>query len=209
MPADLHSRRSVPDCPGSISSIHSTTNASRCAFSIVQIYADEAKSRWPALIVPMNRDDTHFVFYKFYKERLPVTDSLLDYVWDFSSDDTRIAILKYSEGRIHLLPLGGKAPHEIVVKGWNSLQSMNWTADERGFFVSSVSKVGSALLHVDFEGNANILWEQQGNIAPWNGPYNQWLGGPSAPWAVPSADGHHLAIYGWSLSANMWMMENF
>jgi hypothetical protein len=31
----------------------------------------------------------------------------------------------------------------------------------------------------------------------------------SAPWAAPSPDGQHLAIYVWSLSANMWMMENF
>jgi serine/threonine protein kinase len=133
----------------------------------------------------------------------------LDYVWDLSSDGMRIAILKYSEGRIHVLHLGGKAAQEIVVKGWNSLQSVNWIADGKGFFVSSVTKVGAALLHVDLQGNANVLWEQQGNIAPWNGPYNQWLGGPSAPWAIPSPDGHHLAIYSWSLSANMWMMENF
>jgi len=35
------------------------------------------------------------------------------------------------------------------------------------------------------------------------------MGGPSAPWAVPAPDGRHVAIYSWSLSANMWMMENF
>jgi hypothetical protein len=35
------------------------------------------------------------------------------------------------------------------------------------------------------------------------------MGGPSAPWAVPSPDGRHVAIYSWTLSANMWMMENF
>jgi serine/threonine protein kinase len=133
----------------------------------------------------------------------------LDYVWDLSPEGTRIAILKYSEGRIHLLPLAGQPPQEIVVKGRNSLQSVNWSADGKGFFVSSATKVGSALLHVDLQGKANVLWEQNGNIAPWNGPYTQWLGGPSAPWAVPSPDGRHLAIYSWSLSANMWMMENF
>jgi hypothetical protein len=32
---------------------------------------------------------------------------------------------------------------------------------------------------------------------------------PSAPWAVPSPAGRHLAIYDWKLSANMRMMENF
>jgi hypothetical protein len=134
---------------------------------------------------------------------------LLHYAWDLSPDGTRIAILKYSDGRIHVLPLSSKAPQEVVVKGWNSLQSVNWAADGNGFFVSSATKVGSALLRVDLQGNAHVLWEQKGNIAPWNGPYAQWLGGPSAPWAVPSPDGRHLAIYSWTLSANMWMMENF
>ncbi len=134
---------------------------------------------------------------------------VLQYVWDLSPDGTRIAILKYSEGRIHILSLSGEARQEISVKDWNSLQSVNWAADGKGFFVSSATKTGSALLYVDLRGNAHILWEQKGNIAPWNGPFAQWLGGPSAPWAVPSPDGRHLAIYVWSLNANMWMMENF
>jgi hypothetical protein len=64
-------------------------------------------------------------------------------------------------------------------------------------------------LHLDLRGNAHILWEQKGNIAPWNGPFTQWLGGPSAPWAIPAPNGRHLAIYSWSLNANMWLMENF
>ena len=86
---------------------------------------------------------------------------------------------------------------------------MKWAADGKGFFVSSATKTGAALLHLDLRGNAHILWEQKGNIAPWNGPFTQWLGGPSAPWAIPSPDGRHLAIYSWSLNANMWLMENF
>ena len=131
------------------------------------------------------------------------------YLWDLSPDGTRIAILKYSERQIHILPLGGLPRYEISAKGWDSLQSMNWDADGKGVFVSSATKTGAALLHLDLRGNAHILWEQKGNIAPWNGPFTQWLGGPSAPWAIPSPDGRHLAIYSWSLNANMWLMENF
>ncbi len=103
--------------------------------------------------------------------------TVLDYVWDLSPDGTRIAILKYSEGRIHILSPMGKAQHEIGVKGWNNFQSVNWTADGKGVFVSSATKTGAALLHVDLRGNAHLLWEQKGNIAPWNGPFTQWLGG--------------------------------
>ena len=132
-----------------------------------------------------------------------------DYLWDLSPDGTRIALLKYSEGRIHILSLRGQARQEISAKGWNSLQSVNWAADGNGLFVSSTTNTGAALLYVGLRGNAHTLLEQKGNIAPWNGPFTQWLGGPSAPWAVPSPDGRHLAIYSWSLNANMWMMENF
>jgi hypothetical protein len=28
-------------------------------------------------------------------------------------------------------------------------------------------------------------------------------------WGMPSRNNRHLAIYGWSLSANIWMIENF
>jgi hypothetical protein len=131
------------------------------------------------------------------------------YLWDLSPDGARIAILKYSDGRIYILPLEGGSRQEIHVKGWDNFQSVNWAADGKGLFVSSATKSGSALLHVNLRGNAHMLWEQKGSIAPWNGPYAQWLGGPSAPWAVPSPDGRRVAIYTWTLSANMWMMENF
>ena len=59
---------------------------------------------------------------------------------------------------------------------------------------------GSALLHVDLQGNACVLWERKEGVEPWFA---------FAPWTVPSPDGRHLAIYDWSLGASVWMMENF
>ena len=130
------------------------------------------------------------------------------YVWGLSPDATRIAVLEYSTSVIHTLSLTRQGPQEIVVKGWTSLLSLNWAADGKGIFTSSQTKKGSVLLHSDLKGNARILWEQKGSIAPWNRPFGEH-GELSAPWAVPSPDGRHLAIYDWKLSANMWMMENF
>lgn len=130
------------------------------------------------------------------------------YDWDLSPDGSRLAISKYSERRIHVLPLNGQPATEIVVKGWNSVQSLNWAADGKGLVVSSATEGGSALLHVDLNGNANVLWQQKGSIAPWGFPFELFIG-PSAPWAVPSPDGRHLAIYEWKLTSNIWMMENF
>jgi hypothetical protein len=133
----------------------------------------------------------------------------IQYVWDISPDGTRIAILRYSEARIHVLDLTGQAPHDIAVEGWKSFESVNWAADGKGLLASSATEGGSALLHIDLQGKAQILWTQKGSIAPWLGHQGLWLGGPPVPWAVPSPDGHSLAIYQWSLSGNMWMIENF
>ena len=86
------------------------------------------------------------------------------------------------------------------------MQSVDWSADGKRLFVSSTTPQGSALLQVALDGNAHVLWEQRGNNMP---STQDGFGGPSAPWGVPSPDGRHLAIYGWSLSANIWMIENF
>jgi len=47
---------------------------------------------------------------------------------------------------------------------------------------------------VDFQGNAQFLWEQAGGIDTY---------------AVPSPDGRHLALRAWNVEGNLWMMENF
>ena len=128
------------------------------------------------------------------------------YVWDLSPDGSRIALVRYSSGTIYILPLHARAAKEIVVNGWSSLLSVNWATDGRAVFSSSQTKSGSVLLRVDLKGNALVLEEQNGSIAPWNRPFASEA---SAPWAMPSPDGRHLAIYSWSMSANMWMIENF
>ena len=131
-----------------------------------------------------------------------------NYVWDLSPDGTRIAFLQLfgaqggpsAGGMIRMIPLDGHASRQIIVKGWGSLQSVDWTADGKALFVSGATPQGSALLHVDLQGNATVLWERKGSLEPWFA---------RAPWAMPSPDGRHLAIYDWQLSSNMWMVENF
>jgi Tol biopolymer transport system component len=128
------------------------------------------------------------------------------YVWDLSPDGKRIAILKYSSRVIDILPLDGQASQKIVMNGWSSLLSLNWESDGKSMFASSQTKKGSVLLRVNLNGDAHVLWEQNGSIAPWNRPFS---GTHSAPWAMPSPDGRRLAIYSWNTSSNMWMIENF
>jgi hypothetical protein len=141
--------------------------------------------------------------------RVPADPTGGGYVWDLAPDGARIALLQFFGGqlgqspagrKIRVISVGNQSEQEIVVKGWDNLQSADWSADGKALFVSATTPEGSALLRVDMRGNARVLWQHKGGSEPWFA---------LAPWAVPSPDGRHLAIYDWKLSSNMWMMENF
>ena len=121
-------------------------------------------------------------------------DPQSNYDWALSPDGTRIAILNMVEGRIHIVSLSRNSTMDFAVKGWKSLDSLAWTADGKALFVSNHTPDGSVLLHVSLQGNSQVLWKQEGGVGTV---------------AVPSPDGRHLAIMGWTLNSNIWMMENF
>jgi serine/threonine protein kinase len=115
--------------------------------------------------------------------------------WDLSPDGNRIVILKGKDGPIQIISLNGDPLREFTVKGWSQLRNLDWTADGKGLFISSLNDTGSLLLRVDLHGAANILWENPGGVG--------------ATYGLPSPDGHRLAMMGWTVDNNMWMMENF
>jgi eukaryotic-like serine/threonine-protein kinase len=126
--------------------------------------------------------------------------------WDLSPDGAHIAIFNHFSDQIRILSVVGQRSREISIRGGQRIQSIDWAVDGQRLFVSSATAQGSALLQVDLDGHAHVLWEQRGNNVPLS---QTGLGQASAPAGVPSPDGRHLAIYGWSLSANIWMIENF
>jgi serine/threonine protein kinase len=116
------------------------------------------------------------------------------YHWDLSPDGTRIALLKHLDDRIQLISLSGAPPQPVEAKGKKILMNLKWAADGKGLFVASSTSVGSAILHLDLQGNTRLLWEHTGS---------------GEPYAVPSPDGRRLAIRGWIVDSNVWLMENF
>jgi eukaryotic-like serine/threonine-protein kinase len=122
------------------------------------------------------------------------TDTTGLYSWDVSPDGSHLAVLKLHEGHIRVLPLTGGLPGDVKVKGWGALNSLDWAADGKGFFCSSQSLLGATLLHIDLNGNAQVLWVQKGIYQTWG---------------VPSPDGKNLAILGPTINSNVWMIENF
>ena len=116
------------------------------------------------------------------------------YHWDLSPDGTRIALLKNRDNRIEILSLIGGAEQEVVAKGWDFLTSVTWTANGKGLLVSGYGERGAAMLHLDLQGNARLLWEHPSVVNIYG---------------VPSPDGRHLAMRGWNLDTSLWLMENF
>jgi Tol biopolymer transport system component len=128
---------------------------------------------------------------EFTTETTAATD---DYEWKLSPDGTRVVILKNREGRINILRLNGQSLQQITVKGWNTLTDANWAADGKSLFVSSPTNRAAVLLSVDLQGHARLLWENKGGVDTYT---------------VPSPDGRHLALQGFTDDGNLWMMENF
>ena len=123
------------------------------------------------------------------------THSGLEYNWDLSPDGSQSATqFPAGENHIRLLPLGGGAPRDLVVKGWYGFGRVHWALDGKGLYVAGSSPRGATLLYIDLKGQASPVWEQKGGVE---------TGG------VPSPDGRHLAILGFTVDSNVWVLENF
>ncbi len=114
--------------------------------------------------------------------------------WDVSPDGLRIAAVSAATPRNRIIvipidggPAGGSA---ITVDGYLWLGSLRWDAAGAGFFASSTdAEVAGALLHIHPDGSATYLRRQ--------------LNGDG--WAIPSADGKHLALQEWTMAGNVWI----
>jgi eukaryotic-like serine/threonine-protein kinase len=114
--------------------------------------------------------------------------------WDLSPDGTRIAYFRTPQEPIEIISLRASAPHSFYVKGWDNLDSLDWTADGNGFFISDGVHGGSVLLQVDLQGGAKFMQNFPGG-------YNLWT--------RPSPDGRHLMIKEYRIDGNIWTLENF
>jgi Tol biopolymer transport system component/DNA-binding winged helix-turn-helix (wHTH) protein len=121
--------------------------------------------------------------------------------WSLSPDGSTLAFAKASKldlsvrPDIRLLSLRDKGERTIRLKEWPKVSSIDWAADGRSLWVSTSANTGTnALLNVDLQGRARTVWEQT----------KMEVG-----WAIPSPDGHYLALWQASGDSNVWMIENF
>ena len=99
-----------------------------------------------------------------------------------------------TESHIVLLALSSGTRRDITVKGWQSLTSLAWSPDNRGFYCGSASSQGMALLYVDLKGNARVL-----------SPY-KWT---TRLVGIPSPDGRYLAIGRSITDSSGWVIKGF
>jgi serine/threonine protein kinase len=109
-----------------------------------------------------------------------------------SPEGTRLAITRSPEGPIEIQSLSRQPTLTVHARGLDKLGLIRWSADGKALFVSSRTKDGAKVLHLDLQGHTQLLWKCNGEC-----------------FGTPSPDGRHLAVSDRSRSANMWMMENF
>jgi hypothetical protein len=111
-----------------------------------------------------------------------------------SPDGTRLAIARSPESPIEIRSLRGQLIRTIPSRLEGQLIWLEWSVDQRGFFVTRKGQSGNELLLVDLRGKATKLRKCIGT---------------ETCFGLPSPDGRHLAIVDRDQSNNMWMMESF
>jgi DNA-binding winged helix-turn-helix (wHTH) protein/Tol biopolymer transport system component len=104
--------------------------------------------------------------------------------WSLSPDGSQRAVVTYNNyGVIHLRSTSTGKTRDLVVKGWDELKAVDWSADGKSLLVSWLNHdrlnhdLDSALLRVALDGRASVLLRARNDI-----------------WAIPSPDGRLLAM---------------
>ena len=117
--------------------------------------------------------------------------------WSLSPDGSERAIILYgsSQDKIQLRSTSTGQTRDLVVKGWNGLIGVNWSADGKRLLVSWHNfERDSALLNVSLDGRATVLLKSS-NPEIWH--------------TIPSPNGRMLAIAEAGGPKNVWQIENF
>ena len=129
--------------------------------------------------------------------RIPVNADVEAPNLDLSPDGTHIAFISLNmfAGEIRVISLLDGSQRDVDVKGWNSLNHINWAADGKGWYVSSELALASTLLYVDLSGNVTTLLREPGLF--------------TETWGIPSPDDKHFAFLRYNFGNNAWVLEGF
>jgi DNA-binding winged helix-turn-helix (wHTH) protein/Tol biopolymer transport system component len=117
--------------------------------------------------------------------------------WSLSPDGSQRAIIDLvpNQGKIRLRATSTGEARDLIVKGWNGFQNIDWSADGKSLLVAipGSDNRDSVLLNVTLDGRASVLLHSG----------NPWIG-----YAIPSPDRRSLAIAEFTATSNVWQLEN-
>lgn len=115
--------------------------------------------------------------------------------WDLSPDGSTLAIVNLDQSKDHIRVVGleNKSSRQIALGRSERLSGITWSADGRGWFITSSSLLGAKLFFVSLNGQASELWTSTST-----------LGEP-----LSSPDGKNLAFTVSSYNSNAWLIQNF
>jgi DNA-binding winged helix-turn-helix (wHTH) protein/Tol biopolymer transport system component len=115
---------------------------------------------------------------------------------DLSPDGNAVALVvddSPAMNRIRIYSLRGELQKDVVVEKATVLGNLDWSGTGAGFFSTNRTPTGSELLFIRLDGTSHVLWSYQGTSVS----------------ALPSPDGTHLAIAGWTRQSNAWLLTEF
>src|SRR6266404_5687221 len=188
-----------PETPSSIFAIPIHGGPSRLVLQDVAIFAVEC-ARLPSTIClySISKGNTRETFLFDVRSGKSTGPPQIDPdgFWSLSPDGSQRAFVAVGSNQetIQLRSTSSGKARDLVVKGWNGLMHIDWSADGSSLLVGWHNQTGdSALLKIALGGKVSVLLRSSNFIG----------------YAVPSPDGRSLAILEASPTKNVWQIEGF
>ena len=118
-----------------------------------------------------------------------------DFNWSLSADGSTLALARWRQTQIQLIPTAGGPPRTLDIQGWAEISSIDWAADSRSLWASSSTLGGTqALLNIDLRGRVKPVFQDSDK---------------DVGWAIPSPDGRRIALWEAGRTSNAWLLQGF
>ncbi|HUE42860.1 MAG TPA: winged helix-turn-helix domain-containing protein [Candidatus Sulfotelmatobacter sp.] len=117
------------------------------------------------------------------------------YNWSLSPDGQTIALAQWRRPEIYFVSTKTGKSRTLTLQSERGVSSLDWAFDGQSLWASSSTFTGTqALLNIDLRGRVRQLFQDPDK---------------DVGWAIPSADGRHIAFWEAGGSSNAWVLKDF
>jgi Tol biopolymer transport system component/DNA-binding winged helix-turn-helix (wHTH) protein len=117
------------------------------------------------------------------------------YNWTLAPDGQTIALAQWRQPEIQLLSTKTGKVRTLKLESNHGVASLDWAADSQSLWAPSSTFTGTqALLNIDLRGHVRQVFQDPDR---------------DVGWAIPSADGRHIAFWEAGGSSNAWVLKGF